>query len=131
MPGGNGRDEEGPKDIGRDEEGPKDIGRDEEGPKDIGRGARTSGFGGGAGGGWVVVAFISPVGMNVPELAARMLTGSNPRGPSGSRLMPIGKTAVLAQEKARREAKLRDEERKRYERYRQQERVKAAAEDKA
>lgn len=60
-----------PKGGGRAEGDPLD-------PKGGGRGAR-GGFGGGSG--WVVVAFISPVGIDIPMLAADVLRGtSSPAG---------------------------------------------------
>lgn len=64
-----------PKGGGRAEGDPLD-------PKGGGRGA-GGGFGGGGGCGWVVVAFISPVGMDIPMLAANVLRGtSSPAGPT-------------------------------------------------
>lgn len=91
------------KDFGRDSEDPfKDFGRDSEDPfKDFGRGTGEAPIGG-AGGGWVVVAFVSPIGMSVPDLAVNMLRGGQRQ--SGGVSGGIGRTAVLAQDKARKQA---------------------------
>ena len=64
-------------------------------------------FGGGAG--WLVVAFLSPVGVNVPEFAARVLrgTGSSPVATSPF-TKAIASAAVDAQQKARRQARQLD-----------------------
>ena len=98
-----------PKDEGRAE--PKDEGKAE--PKDEGRfgghsgtGAANSGaFGGGAG--FVVVAFISPVGLNVPDLAVRMLQQGNrcPDRTPSRRSKGFGRMAALAQDQARKRAR--------------------------
>jgi hypothetical protein len=71
-----------------------------------GRGAidGTSSFGGGTG--LVVVSFISPVCMDIPELAARILRGGGgPQPPGGGsrRVKALGNIAVLAQKEARQE----------------------------
>ena len=94
-----------PKDDGRAE--PKDDGRAD--PKDDERGlSRTNGansgaFGGGSG--FVVVAFISPVGLNVPDLAVRMLQGGGSNGAPTRKALAIGRAAALAQEEARKQAR--------------------------
>ena len=92
-----------PKDDGKAE--PKDDGKAE--PKDDGKGLRrpdaAGAFGGGTG--FVVVAFISPVGLNVPDLAVRMLQGGNSAGGTPSRARALGRAAALAQEQARKQAR--------------------------
>jgi hypothetical protein len=115
-----GRDEDPFKDAGRDEDPFKDAGRDEDPFKDAGKGAPDMAFGGG--GGWVVVAFVSPVGLSVPELAVRMLRGKGPPRNGGRKALAIAKTAVLAQEEARRRSEERKREKQMAGRY-QQERV--------
>src|SRR5262245_29937001 len=114
----------GDKDVGKGgtgRNGDKDVGKGtgRNGDKDVGKG-EGSGFGGGAGG-WVVVAFISPVGMDVPGLAARILRGESSQPSSGSpRRKALGSAIVLAHKAARdqqtqqreqeaRQAKLRNE----------------------
>jgi len=103
-----------PKDSKRSVIDPKDSGRDDTDPKD----SRRGGGGGegdgpvGVGGGWVVVAFISPVGMSVPDLAARMLSGSGPQGRlTGLQRTPLMDAAVLAKDKARERIRIHEEER--------------------
>ena len=94
-----------PKDDGKSE--PKDDGKSE--PKDDGKGLRrtdaanSGAFGGGTG--FVVVAFISPVGLNVPDLAVRMLQGGNAAGVTPPRVRALGRTAAVAQEQARKQAR--------------------------
>jgi hypothetical protein len=71
-----------------------------------GRGAADgNSFGGGTG--LVVVSFISPVCMDIPELAARILrgggSGPQPTGGSSRRVKAIGNIAVLAQKEVRQE----------------------------
>ena len=105
-----------PKDDGKSE--PKDDGKSE--PKDDGKGlartdpANSGTFGGGTG--FVVVAFISPVGLNVPDLAVRMLQGGSSVGVTTPRAKAIGRTAALAQEQARRQARDQAKLRQRLER---------------
>jgi hypothetical protein len=106
MPGGE------PKESGRAE--PKESGRSGE-PKESGRGSIGSPFGGGAG--WVVVAFVSPVGINVPDLAVRMLGGSASSDALGP-ATPLGDQAVLAVDQARKRAKAQEEDRLLAEKYR-------------
>jgi hypothetical protein len=91
-----------PKDEGRAD--PKDEGRAD--PKDEGRfggAGRHAGAGGAFGGGtgFVVVAFISPVGLSVPDLAVRMLQGSGSIGERSPRPRATGRSAARAQELAR------------------------------
>src|SRR5262245_60212077 len=95
----------GDKDMGKGgtgRNGDKDMGKGtgRNGDKDMGKG-EGSGFGGG-GGGWVVVAFISPVGMDVPGLAARILRGETSQPSSRSpRRKALGSAIALAQKAAR------------------------------
>jgi hypothetical protein len=79
------------------------------GDKETGKG-EGSGFGGG--GGWVVVAFISPVGMDVPGLAARILRGERSQPSSGSPRRKALGSAILGAQKAARaqQIQLRDQE---------------------
>jgi hypothetical protein len=100
-----------PKDEGRSE--PKDEGRSE--PKDEGKGSDLSNLRSGGyespfanGGGWVVVAFISPTGMNVPDLAARMLRNDGPQPGNRTPNRGIGRVAIEAQEKVRQQAEERN-----------------------
>jgi|SRR5436190_24063312 len=73
-PKGGGRAEGDPLD-------PKGGGRAEGDALDPKGGGRGAGGGFGGGGGWVVVAFISPVGIDIPMLAANVLRGtSSPAG---------------------------------------------------
>jgi hypothetical protein len=105
-----------PKESGRSD--PKESGRSD--PKESGRGVRESVFGGGAG--WVVVAFISPVGINVPDLAIGMLGGrsvTDGTGPS----TPLADAAALAVDRARKQAKLQEEQRIQAEKYRAQQKT--------
>jgi hypothetical protein len=95
----------GDKDAGKGvtgRNGDKDAGKGtgRNGDKDAGKG-EGSGFGGGAGG-WVVVAFISPVGVDVPGLAAGILRGESSQ-PSGSspRRKALSSAVALAQKEAR------------------------------
>src|SRR5689334_19706305 len=96
--GGTGRN--GDKDTGKGHTG-------RNGDKDTGKG-EGSGFG--SGGGWVVVAFISPVGMDVPGLAARILRGDGSQPSSSSpRRRALGSAILLAQKAARaQQIKLQD-----------------------
>jgi hypothetical protein len=107
-----------PKETGRDEGEPKETGRDEGEPKETGRGAGGPFVAGG--GGLVVVSFIGQTCMNVSDLACRMLGGgSRSEASTGLQLGPLVEAAVLAQEKARKQARVREEERQLAERYRQ------------
>lgn len=63
-------------------------------------GGDGSAFGGGAG--WLVVAFVSPVGVNVPALAARLLGGDVRPAPGGPTLGSLQSVAAQAQANARR-----------------------------
>jgi hypothetical protein len=103
MPVGN----EDPKPSPARDEDPKPTPKRDEDPKPSP--ARGMGFGSqfGGGAGWVVVAFISPVGLNVPDLAINMLSGGAPSGGDGQLFRPIGELAVIAQEIARKEAEQR------------------------
>jgi hypothetical protein len=114
------------KDSGRDSEDPfKDFGRDSEDPfKDFGRGTGEAPLAG-AGGGWVVVAFVSPIGMSVPELAVNMLRGG--QRPSGGVPGGIGRTAVLAQDKARKQAAERKKDQELARAYEEERRKQAGA----
>jgi len=76
-----------PKDEGRSGGNPKDEGRSGGNPKDEGRGGGSGAFG--AGGGWVAVTFLSPIGVNVLDFAIGMLQG----GQGG----PVPKDTLLAQ----------------------------------
>jgi len=110
-----------PKETGRDEGEPKETGRDEGEPKETGRGGDGGGPFVSGGGGLVVVAFIGPTCMNVSDLACRMLGGSTrPGATTGQQLGPLAEAAVLAQDKARKQARVREEEHQLAERYRQQ-----------
>lgn len=101
-----------PKDTGRDDTDPKDTGRDDTDPKDTGRGVGETPFG--MGGGWVVVAFLSPVGMSVPDLAIQMLGGSGgQRRLPGLSRTPLTDAAVIARNKAREQLRIREEESRR------------------
>jgi hypothetical protein len=110
MPGGD------PKETGRAGGDPKETGRAGGDPKETGRGGREGPCTGG-GAGWVVVAFVSPVCMNVPEFASRMLGGGGPEPPRTGQGVALADAAVRALDKARKEARLRDEERNLVEKY--------------
>ena len=74
----------------------KDAGRGD--PfKDAGRGGGESAYGGGLG--WAVVAFMGPVGLDISQLAARMLSGTRPQGPNGDNpgSKALGDAAMRAQ----------------------------------
>jgi hypothetical protein len=88
------------KDAGRADEG-KDAGRADEG-KDAGRGGSDGSFGS-CGGGWVVVSFISPVSVDVADLAARILRGRPPqRAGGGNRLQRLRIAGAVAKAQVRR-----------------------------
>jgi hypothetical protein len=87
------------KDAGRADEG-KDAGRADEG-KDAGRGQRDGSFG--SFGGWVVVSFISPVGIDVADFAARILRGRPPEpAGGGARLQRLRIAGAVAKAQVRR-----------------------------
>ena len=96
---------------GRAGEDPKGSdGRAGEDPKGSdGRGASgTNPFG--AAGGWGVVAFIGPVGLNIPDLALRALRGET--SPTASRMgnpraNALSKLHTIAQNEARKETRQR------------------------
>lgn len=83
-----------PKGGGRAEGDPLD-------PKGGGRGAR-GGFGGGSG--WVVVAFISPVGVDIPMLAANVLRGTSPSGGATRQDVALANAASIAEAAAQAKA---------------------------
>ena len=74
-----------------------------------GRGASaTNPFG--TAGGWGVVAFLGPVGLNIPDLALRALRGeTSPAAPrrGGRRANALSKLETIAQNEARKEKRLR------------------------
>ena len=102
------------KDAGKGSDDPfKDAGKGSDDPfKDAGKGLRGAGFDGGLGGGlgWAVVAFIGPVGVDVAQLAARMLLGRGPQG-SGTQsgTNALRNAAARAQTAARKRAQARAE----------------------
>jgi len=101
------------KDAGKGSDDPfKDAGKGSDDPfKDAGKGVRQVGFDGGLGGGlgWAVVAFIGPVGVDVAQLAARMLVGRGPQVSAGPRSgdSKLRDAAARAQTAARKRAAAR------------------------
>src|SRR5262245_12273870 len=80
-----------------DEEPPKGgVRADGELPKGGARGGSEGVFGGGLG--WAIVAFIGPVGLDVSQLAARMLRGGAQGDGSSVRQQPLGDLARIQRE---------------------------------
>ncbi len=104
-----------PKDENRAGTDPKDENRAGTDPKDENRAGGLGGDGqsppvaSGAGvGGWGLVAFIGPVGLNVPELALRSLRGESAPRPARSsrRAQAISDLYQVATNEARKELRV-------------------------
>ena len=99
-----GRDDQNVKDDGRDDQNVKDDGRDDQNVKDDGRGGQGL-FGGGGGGCIAVVAFIGPVGLDVGQLASRMLSSGGFSPSRGTALKNVGAAALQASRRQKDTAK--------------------------
>jgi hypothetical protein len=99
-----GRDDQNVKDDGRDDQNVKDDGRDDQNVKDDGRGGQGL-FGGGGGGCIAVVAFIGPVGLDVGQLASRMLSSGGFSPSRGNALKNVGAAALQASRRQKDTAK--------------------------